>query len=172
MRAAPFTQFPGAGSPAAGGPIQNETVLTLRFIGKPEPMSISGGTVLSHPVDLRHTHIARRRTISFSSMETDGNLSFLLNGMTFDPNHIAVTMKLGSIEQWTLVSTNEEWHTFHIHTNDFQVVSVAGKRVPYIDYQDNVVLPPDSKTVILCTPPISQASWCFTVISPSTRITG
>ena len=32
---------------------------------------------------------------------------------------------------------------FHIHINDFQVVSVAGKRVPYVDYEDNVALPPN-----------------------------
>ena len=70
----------------------------------------------------------------------------------FDPNRIAVTMKLGSVERWTLVNTNVEWHTFHIHVNDFQVVSVAGKRVPYVDYQDNVALPPKSKVVILQHP--------------------
>jgi hypothetical protein len=36
--------------------------------------------------------------------------------------------------------------------NDFQVVSVAGKRVPYVDYEDNVALPPKSKVVILMRP--------------------
>ena len=43
------------------------------------------------------------------------------------PNRTDVTMKLGSVEQWTLVNETSEWHTFHIHINDFQVVSVAGK---------------------------------------------
>ena len=80
------------------------------------------------------------------------NTNYLLNGQMFDPNRIDVTMKLGSVEQWTLVNTNTEWHTFHIHVNDFQVVSVAGKRVPYIDYQDNVALPPSSQVVILIRP--------------------
>ena len=78
-------------------------------------------------------------------MTSGNNTSFLLNGMTFDPNRTDVTMKLGSVEQWTLVNTNTEWHTFHIHINDFQVVSVNGKRVPYVDYQDNVALPPGSR---------------------------
>jgi hypothetical protein len=84
--------------------------------------------------------------------EPSGKTNFTLNGMTFDPNRIDVTMKLGSIEQWTLVNENSEWHTFHIHTNDFQVVSVAGKPMPYVDYQDNVALPPHSHTVILIQP--------------------
>jgi hypothetical protein len=61
-------------------------------------------------------------------------------------------MKLGSLEQWTLVNTNTEWHTFHIHVNDFQVISVGGKRVPYVDYQDNVAMAPKSKVVILMRP--------------------
>jgi suppressor of ftsI len=61
-------------------------------------------------------------------------------------------MKLGALERWTLVNTNTEWHAFHIHVNDFQVVSVAGKRVPYVDYQDNVALPPKSKVVVLMRP--------------------
>jgi FtsP/CotA-like multicopper oxidase with cupredoxin domain len=53
-------------------------------------------------------------------------------------------MKLGSVEQWTLVNTNTEWRTFHIHTDDFQVVSAAGKRVLHVDYEDNLALPPNS----------------------------
>jgi hypothetical protein len=63
-----------------------------------------------------------------------------------------VTMKLGSVERWTLVNSTEEWHTFHIHTNDFQVVSVNGTDVPYVDDQDNVALAPKSHTVILIHP--------------------
>lgn len=153
LQAAPFAQFPGGESASNGGPVANQTLITLRSAGGPDPMSFSPQTVLSHPIDLRDSHIDRRRTIIFSTMEeAGGNVNFLLNGMTFNPNRIDVTMKLGSIEQWTLVNTNTEWHTFHIHTNDFQVVSVAGKRMPYIDYQDNVALPPNSRTIILMHP--------------------
>ena len=152
VRAAPFAQFPGGEKVSNGGPVPNQTVLTLRSAGRPEHASFSGQTVLGHPVDLRRMHIDRRRTIVFSEMETAGNTSFLLNGMTFDPDRTDVTMRLGSVEQWTLVNTNTEWHTFHIHTNDFQLASVNGKRVPFVDYQDNVALPPNSRTVILMQP--------------------
>jgi FtsP/CotA-like multicopper oxidase with cupredoxin domain len=77
---------------------------------------------------------------------------FLLNGMTFDPNHILATMKRDSVEEWTLVNANSEWHTFHIHVNPFQVVSVNGRRVASVDYQDNVALPPRSRVVIRMNP--------------------
>ena len=77
---------------------------------------------------------------------------FLINGLTFDPAHIAVTMKRDSVEEWTLVNANSEWHTFHIHVNPFQVVSMDGRRVPYVDVQDNVALPPRSRTVVRMNP--------------------
>ncbi len=153
LRAIPFAQFPGGEKEANGGPVPNETLLTLRSSGPPMHQSFSPRTVLSHPLDLRRKHVDRKRTIVFNEMtEASGNTNFTLNGMTFDPNRIDVTMKLGSVEQWTLVNENNEWHTFHIHTNDFQVVSVAGKPLPYVDYEDNVALPPESKTVILMQP--------------------
>jgi len=153
LKAAPFSQFPGGDKAADGGPVPNQTVLTLRSSGAGARMKFSPRTVLSHPVDLRPQHIDRKRTIIFSEMTSESGIpSFLLNGMTFDPNRTDVTMKLGSIEQWTLVNSTEEWHTFHIHTDDFQVVSVKGKAVPYIDYEDNVALPPYSHTVVLIHP--------------------
>jgi FtsP/CotA-like multicopper oxidase with cupredoxin domain len=61
-------------------------------------------------------------------------------------------MKLGSIEEWTLVNANSEWHTFHIHVNPFQVVSVDGVRKKDVLYEDNVALAPRSRTVIRMNP--------------------
>jgi suppressor of ftsI len=152
VKAIPFAQFPGGERAVTGGPTPNQTVLTLASSGRPEHMALPKGP-LSHPLDLRRMHVDRERTVVFSEMEEgDGTPRFLLNGMTFDPNRIDVTMKLGSVEQWTLVNITSEWHTFHIHTNDFQVVSVNGAPIPYIDYQDNVALPPGSHTVILMHP--------------------
>ncbi len=77
---------------------------------------------------------------------------FLINGMTFDPAHVAVTMKLNSVEEWRLVNANTEWHTFHIHVNPFQVISVRGERTAQVDYEDNVALPPQSTVVIRMQP--------------------
>jgi FtsP/CotA-like multicopper oxidase with cupredoxin domain len=155
LKALPFEQFPGANSIKQGGWVPNQTLLTVRSTGRREDDRFPSGA-LPHPgyyPDLRGQHVDRRRTIVFSEMPTSPtNTNFLLNGHTFDPNKIRVTMKLNALEQWTLVNTNVEWHTFHIHVNDFQVVSVAGKGVPYVDYEDNVALPPKSKVVILMRP--------------------
>jgi FtsP/CotA-like multicopper oxidase with cupredoxin domain len=153
LQAIPFSQFPGGEKPANGGPEPNEKLLTLRSAGKPSRTPFPAHARLTRPTDLRGKPIDRKRTIVFNEMtEPSGNPAFTLNGMKFDPERIDVTMKLGSIEQWTLVNETSEWHTFHIHINDFQVVSVAGKPVPYVLEEDNVALPPKSKTVVLMHP--------------------
>jgi FtsP/CotA-like multicopper oxidase with cupredoxin domain len=149
LKAIPFAQFPGGEKASNGGPVPNQTLLTLRSSGKPMHMAAPRGA-LSSPVDLRGKPVARERTIQFSEMvEPSGVSRFQLNGMTFDPNRTDVTMKLGSLERWTLVNTTREWHTFHMHIDDFQVVSQNGVAVPYVEDADNVALPPGSKTVVL-----------------------
>jgi suppressor of ftsI len=152
VKAVPFAQFPGGEKAADGGPTPNQTVLTLHSAGRRTNMRLPAGP-LSRPLDLRRLPVDRERTVVFSEMaEGAGTPRFLLNGMSFDPNRVDVTMKLGSVERWTLVNSTEEWHTFHIHTNDFQVVSVNGAGIPYVDDQDNVALAPKSHTVILLHP--------------------
>jgi hypothetical protein len=92
--------------------------------------------------------VDRKRRIVFSEDPlANGATAFELNGHTFDPNRV-ITMKLNSVEEWTLVNTTTEWHTFHIHINPFQVVSVGGKARKYVDYEDNVAIPPGKSVVI------------------------
>jgi FtsP/CotA-like multicopper oxidase with cupredoxin domain len=155
LKALPFEQFPGANDVKNGGWVPNQTLLTVRSTGRRMNDRFPGGALPVPPwhPDLRGQHIDRRRTIVFSEMKNSSNgTDYLLNGQMFDPNHTLVTIKLGALEQWTLVNTNTEWHTFHIHINPFQVISVAGKRVPFVDYQDNVAMPPHQKVVILMRP--------------------
>src|SRR4029077_18323429 len=87
VKAAPFAQFPGGEKAANGGPIPNQTVLTMRSSGSPDRTSFPARAALSRPLDLRRKHVDRKRTIVFSEMtEASGSTSFLLHGMTFDPN--------------------------------------------------------------------------------------
>lgn len=191
LSALPFAQFPGGDKADTtsknGGPTPDQTVLTMVSSGSRVDDHLPRGPLAS-PVDLRRSHVDRRRTICFNERtmvatpaahasmpgmpsmpgmavsaadascttppddQVGPPTDFLLNGMTFDPNHVAVTMKLNSVEEWKLVNANTEWHTFHIHVNPFQVISVGGKRVPYVDYEDNVALPPQSTVVIRMRP--------------------
>jgi len=145
MQALPFTQRPGGQLPA-------QTVLTLRSGGRRVHDRMPTGA-LSHPVDLRRRRADRHRRIEFSSVpRAGGPPEFLLNHQAFDPHRVAVTMKLGSVEQWTLVNTTTEWHTFHIHINPFQLIIHNGRRLKSVDYRDNVNLAPKSSTVVRMRP--------------------
>ncbi len=149
LKATPFAQFPGGQKASNGGPVPNQTLLTLRSAGRPERVAAPRAAI-SDPVDLRGRPVERERTIQFSEMvEPSGASKFLLNGMSFDANRTDVTMKLGSVERWTLENTTREWHTFHMHIDDFQVISQNGRAIPYVDDEDNVALPPGSRTVVL-----------------------
>jgi FtsP/CotA-like multicopper oxidase with cupredoxin domain len=57
-------------------------------------------------------------------------------------------VKLGATEEWIVRNTGAHWHPFHIHVNDFQVVSVNGEAVNSHGYEDTVPLPPNSETTI------------------------
>jgi FtsP/CotA-like multicopper oxidase with cupredoxin domain len=73
---------------------------------------------------------------------------FLINGKQFDPNRIDAAPRLGTWERWTLLNTSGEYHPFHIHQNDFRVISINGRRVPIRSDQDVVPIPPiDAKGV-------------------------
>lgn len=166
LKAIPFAQFPRGDHPylpvctgtpphcvlKPAGPIPNQTVLTVVSSGRRAYDGLPTRP-LSRPVDLRSKHVDRRRTIVFAEMPAGMNMTnFLLNGKVFDPNRVDVTMKLNSVEEWTLQNTNTEWHTFHIHINPFQIISINGRRLNYVDYQDNVAMPPNSSIVIRMQP--------------------
>ncbi|GAA1663664.1 hypothetical protein GCM10009733_071680 [Nonomuraea maheshkhaliensis] len=90
--------------------------------------------------------IAQRRTITFS--ENDQTNEFYINGKQFGANRIDVRAKLNTTEEWTVRNVSEEQHTFHIHVNDFQLMSVKGRPYPFRSWQDTVQLPARGEVVI------------------------
>jgi FtsP/CotA-like multicopper oxidase with cupredoxin domain len=45
------------------------------------------------------------------------------------------------VEEWTIRNTSGEQHPFHVHTNDFQVMSTNGRQNRALSPQDTVNLP-------------------------------
>ncbi|HTU16244.1 MAG TPA: multicopper oxidase family protein [Solirubrobacterales bacterium] len=161
LRAVPFRQFAGANDPAKGGWIPNQKVVTVKSGGRP----VSGNRYpkrLIPPVeDLRGKKVDRRRTIVFSEKQVSSTQTdFLLNGHMFNPDRV-ITMKMDSLEQWKLVNDTSEWHTFHIHINEFQVISVAGDERAFVDYEDNVLIPPGSEVIIRTRPTQFSGKFVF-----------
>jgi suppressor of ftsI len=100
-------------------------------------------TVFPGVIDLRLQQTTGHRTITFADAtdSKDPSAQFTINDKFYDHNRIDTTVKLGSVEEWTLTNTSKELHVFHIHQTDFQVVAVNGEPQPFTGYQDTVSLP-------------------------------
>jgi FtsP/CotA-like multicopper oxidase with cupredoxin domain len=119
-------------------------------------INVHGATVL-HPLpllsslsqvnDLSHVPIAHNRTIVFSSNDEKG--IYMINNKTYDPQRVDQYVHLGDVEQWTIKNMDYiDEHPFHIHINDFQVMSVNGKPYNAHGLQDTVPVPVHGEVVI------------------------
>jgi FtsP/CotA-like multicopper oxidase with cupredoxin domain len=78
--------------------------------------------------DLRHAAIAARQTVTYT--ENAAGTEFYINGRQFDPHRVDFTATLDTVEEWTVRNDTDEDHSFHLHTNHFQVMSVNGRPAP------------------------------------------
>ena len=140
LEALPFTPLAGAGTPEG-------TVATLVSGDEPadEEQEDPAGP-LEEREDLREVPVDREREIVYSKDDSTNPPRFLINGKEFDHDRVDQRMRLGDVEEWTITNTTseDEWHTFHIHVNDFQLVEMDGKPVEDISPQDNVSVSPNS----------------------------
>ena len=163
LRSLSFRQYQGS---PAGGNGHDLPVATVVSSGRRVSRKQRVGLKLSGEQDLRGKPISSRHKIVFSEApQPNGQTAFLLNGMVFDPRRTDQRMRLGKVAEWTIVNRSDEWHSFHIHVNDFQVTKVSGKAPPRVsdgkvrdvgggdvDPEDTAKLPP-RKTVKFLTRP-------------------
>jgi FtsP/CotA-like multicopper oxidase with cupredoxin domain len=94
-------------------------------------------TTMGARPDLERDPIAVHRDVVFS----ENNKGFSINGKMFDPNRVTFAPKIDTTEEWTIHNVTKEEHPFHIHVNDFQVMSINGKKVDAKSLQDTQPLP-------------------------------
>jgi suppressor of ftsI len=87
----------------------------------------------------QHDRVRRVRYLTFS--ENAAGTKFFINGRQFDSTRINEVVKLGTNEEWVIRNVAREQHPFHIHVNDFQVISIDGKPYRARSLQDTVPLP-------------------------------
>ncbi|MEV7185173.1 multicopper oxidase family protein [Kitasatospora sp. NPDC093102] len=78
--------------------------------------------------DLAGAPVAARHDIVYT--ENTAGTEFYINGEQFDPNRVDITSKLNTVEEWRVVNNTEEEHSFHLHTDHFQLMSVNGAPTP------------------------------------------
>ncbi|GAA0969283.1 hypothetical protein GCM10009555_016090 [Acrocarpospora macrocephala] len=127
----------------AGDTYPEAALATLVSAGSPlKPATLP--TTFAPFDDLRKRRVDRRRVITFSENATQ----FFIDNKLFDLNRIDVRARLNTTEEWTVRNTSDEEHTFHIHVNDFQVMSVNGTPYDARSRQDTVQLPVRGEVVI------------------------
>jgi suppressor of ftsI len=134
----------GSTPPDAG--LENE-VLRQRVLG-PQWMD-----------EVRAAAIARRRTLVYS--KTADRKVFMIDGRVIDERRTDHAAKLGDTEEWTIVNTDQQYHSFHIHQTPFLVTEVGGVRWNDDSLRDTFSVPPATdqapgvlKVVIPFTDPV------------------
>ena len=132
----------------AGDPNPDVVLATLKVEGEPvdnsdlraqldAPIAIekAGPTA----AEIAALPVTRQRRIVYT--ENAAGTEFYLDGKQFAMDRIDVEVKLGDVEEWTLVNNTDERHTFHIHQLEFLVQSVGDNPLETVGVRDNVDLP-------------------------------
>jgi suppressor of ftsI len=115
------------GSGSAEARVETE-VLSQRFTG---PRWID---------EVRSTPIARQRTLTYS--RTPDRSAFMINGRVTDENRVDQHVRLGDTEEWTIVNTDQQYHSFHIHQTGFLVTEINGVHQNEDSLRDTFSTPP------------------------------
>src|SRR5271155_2900099 len=90
--------------------------------------------------EVRAAPIARRRTLVYS--RTADRKVFMIDGRVVDEDRIDQIVKLGDTEEWTIVNTDQQYHSFHIHQTAFLVTEINGMKQDEDSLRDTFSVPP------------------------------
>jgi FtsP/CotA-like multicopper oxidase with cupredoxin domain len=94
--------------------------------------SIAGGGLRPNFTTVPYS---RTQTLYYSDQNT-------INGQTYDPSGPPqFYAQSGTVEQWTIINTSSQVHTFHIHQIHFALVAINGVTQPQEYVMDNVNVP-------------------------------
>lgn len=65
----------------------------------------------------------------------------LVDGKTFDPDRVDQRVRLGAVEEWTIVNEDQDDQVFHIHTNDMQLTRINGEPLAESIWVDTMIVP-------------------------------
>ncbi|MEW2492735.1 multicopper oxidase family protein [Streptomyces nodosus] len=130
----------------AGNQFPRADLATVVTDGTPLTRAAIPATVAPYE-DLSQAKVADRKTVLFT--ENKAGTVFYINGRTYDPERTDFVSTLGTVEEWTVRNDSDEDHSFHLHTNHFQLMSVDGKtQDPTHSVYDTVNVPRRGAIVI------------------------
>jgi len=129
---------------------QNEMLVATMVVGGEPVAPAPLPTTLLPFEDLSVAKIDKRRELVFQE-PSQSPFTVAIDGKVFDPHRVDQTVKLGAVEEWLIRNTSPDWHPFHIHVNDFQVVAINGQPVRPRSGEDTVGVPPDGGEITIRT---------------------
>jgi FtsP/CotA-like multicopper oxidase with cupredoxin domain len=125
----------GSSAPESNQPQVIATIIYQDAVAKtlPLPQKLMAVESLPKPTQTRRIEMSM-------TMGMGMQMAFLFNGKTFDMNRVDAAVKLGTTEDWELVNVDPDGmeHSFHLHTNPFQVIDRNGKTDPYQAWEDTL----------------------------------
>jgi FtsP/CotA-like multicopper oxidase with cupredoxin domain len=111
-------------------------------------MALPAGLPAAPLASIEAGEITGARTVTFSASEPENppaanyqEFAFLIDGRRFDLNRVDQRIRLGAVEEWTVVNDHDNDHVFHIHTNPFQVTALNGAPLTAPVWRDTVIVP-------------------------------
>jgi suppressor of ftsI len=90
--------------------------------------------------EVKASKIARQRRLEYS--RTEDRSVFMIDRRVLDDHRVDQTVKLGDTEEWTIVNTDQQYHSFHIHQTPFLVTEVNGVGQDEDSLRDTASIPP------------------------------
>jgi len=116
------------------------------------PMALPSALPPPPLTTIRDTELTGSRSLTFSAVEPEyppaadyQEFAFLVDGLQFDHERVDQRVRLGAVEEWTVVNGHQADQVFHIHTNPFQLTQINGQALPAPIWHDTVVVPREGR---------------------------
>jgi suppressor of ftsI len=123
-----------------------QQVATIVSAGPPVPGNAEAEISRQHVAEprwineVRLSAVARQRRIVYS--RTEDRSVFMIDGRVVDDDRVDQMVRLGDTEEWTIVNTDQQYHSFHIHQTPFLVTEVNGVVQDEDSLRDTMPIPP------------------------------
>ncbi|MGN6446449.1 multicopper oxidase family protein [Amnibacterium sp.] len=113
------------GMMGAGAQPNQQTVHLATLTVDGRPVAAASPIPSSPPArDLRTAAVTAKRQLTFAmGMGGMSGMSLTIDGRAFDPSRVDTRVRMGAVEEWTLVNASPMDHPFHLHVWPMQVLT-------------------------------------------------
>lgn len=119
---------------------QPQQLAQIRYQPQTQPQAQRIPSTLT-PIETLAEPETVREFVLDHGIDPDTHTQFLINGRGFNPQRVDTQVRLGAVEDWVITNQAGLDHSFHLHTNAFQVISRNGQPEPFRSWKDGINIP-------------------------------